>query len=120
MDWTVKVDPDAVLFPERLRWHLNKFSWDANPRYIKNCNHNGPVLYGALEAFNEAAMKKYSGMQSWCTSMPYGFMGEDEYIDKCMQKIGAQAVNDYELVGDHRCMSAECSDTNRPAFHDYK
>merc|ERR1712190_457607 len=59
-------------------------------------------------------------MQSWCTSMPYGFMGEDEYIDKCMQKIGAQAVNDFELVGDHRCMSAECSDTNRPAFHDYK
>jgi hypothetical protein len=122
-NWTVKVDPDAVFFPERLRWHVKKETWGASttPKYYKNCDHHGPQLYGALEVFNEAAMRKYSQNEWSCTQqIGFGGMGEDEYIDKCMQKLGARQLIDYTLVGDHRCMSAECPDTWRAAFHDYK
>jgi hypothetical protein len=120
-NWTVKVDPDAVLFPDRLRWHLKQHTWGSAPRYVKNCLHDGqPLLYGAVEVFNEVAMRNFANSQGTCTSLPYGGMGEDEYIDTCMTALGAQALLDYTLVGDHRCMSAECSDLSRPAFHDYK
>jgi len=40
-DWVVKVDPDAVFFPERLRKHVKKYSWGTQtktPMYFKNCN----------------------------------------------------------------------------------
>merc|ERR1719203_729203 len=38
-DWTVKVDPDVVFFPGRLRAHLQKLAsgGGAAPLYIKNC-----------------------------------------------------------------------------------
>jgi len=121
-NWTVKVDPDAVFFPERLRWHLKHHTWGTEARYFKNCKFKGPQLYGALEVFNEAAMRKYKENGRVCsTQLAWQGWGEDEWIDKCMsEKLGATAINDYTLVGDHRCMNAECEDTWRPAFHDYK
>merc|ERR550525_2224150 len=35
-DWTLKVDPDAVIFPIRIRTHLKQ--WTGTPSYIVNCN----------------------------------------------------------------------------------
>jgi len=122
-DWAVKADPDAVFFPERLRKHVKKFSWGTQtktPMYFKNCNFHGAKLYGALEVFNAAAMKELSKRMSECLQLPWRGWGEDEFIDKCMERLGAQAKNDFTLVGDHRCMSAECEDTWRASFHDYK
>lgn len=121
-NWTAKVDPDAVFFAYRLRWHVKKWTHplDNAAYYLKNCLFKGPQLYGALEVFNEAAMRLYDTKGKSCTQLPWGGWGEDEWIDKCMQMIGAHAMNDYQLVGDHRCMAAECGDTWRVAFHDYK
>jgi len=123
VDWVIKADPDAVFFPERLRKHVKPFSWGQQtktPLYFKNCFYKGPKLYGALEVFNQAAMLKLSSHMSWCTSLPWGGWGEDEFIDKCMERLSAKALQDYKLVGDHRCMSAECEATDRASFHDYK
>jgi hypothetical protein len=88
--------------------------------YFKNCNFQGPKLYGALEVFNQAAMLKLTKHMAWCTALPWGGWGEDEFIDKCMMRLQARALQDYKLVGDHRCMSAECEATDRASFHDYK
>jgi len=123
IDWIIKADPDAVFFPERLRKHVKPFSWGKQtktPMYFKNCNYKGPKLYGALEVFNQAAMLKLNKHMAWCTGLPWGGWGEDEFIDKCMIRLSAKALQDYKLVGDHRCMSAECEATDRASFHDYK
>mmetsp|Transcript_45635 Transcript_45635/g.105415 ORF Transcript_45635/g.105415 Transcript_45635/m.105415 type:complete len:453 (-) Transcript_45635:68-1426(-) len=119
-DWTVKVDPDAVFFAHRLRGRLIRYKDRREPIYLKNCDRAGPQLYGALEVFNEQAMIAYKEKGLTCDSLPWGGWGEDKWADQCMQHVGAEAQSDYELVGDHRCMSAECYDTVRAAFHDYK
>jgi len=122
-NWTVKADPDAVLFPERLRWHLKPHTHGNAPKHLKNCNYNGlAALYGSLEVFNQHAMWAYKQKQQECVDqLPWQHWGEDQWIDTCMWKIvGSAPLNDYTLVGDHRCMQAECEDTWRAAFHDYK
>jgi len=120
-NWTVKVDPDAVFFAYRLRAHMKKWTWGTDAMYFKNCNMKGPRLYGALEVVNEAAMRKYEALGKGCQNLPWKGWGEDEWIDKCMRDVcKAQAKIDYKLVGDHRCMAAECDDIERTAYHDYK
>merc|ERR1711933_467150 len=44
-DWTVKVDPDAVFFPERLRPHLLGRVEGEDGTYINNCKYglHGPI-----------------------------------------------------------------------------
>lgn len=121
-NWTVKVDPDAVLFPERLRWHLKNYTYGNKPMHFKNCDYHGlAALYGSLEVFNEAAMYAYRDGHQKCAHLPADQWGEDQWIDTCMwQQLGSAPQNDYTLVGDRRCMAAECEDTWRAAFHDYK
>merc|ERR1719433_1417677 len=55
-----------------------------------------------------------------CIKLPWAGWGEDLFLEKCMEMLGAQAKNDFTLVGDHRCMPAECEDISRASFHDYK
>lgn len=120
-DWTVKCDPDAVFFAYRARWHLKKFPLNF-PAYVRNCNFRGaPKLFGAVEIANEQAMIKYDQVGDQCKQLDWPHWGEDEWIATCMlTKLQARPLDDFELVGDHRCMSAECGDTWRAGFHDYK
>merc|ERR1712218_22448 len=118
-DWLVKVDPDAVFFPDRLRLHLKPHT--PGCLYLTNCNHGGPQLYGALEVYSKQAMGLYKD-QSWrCKGMPgkEGW-GEDSYFRKCMDLLGVGMIADYALVGDGRCMYAPCTDGWRAAFHPFK
>jgi len=121
-DWLVKADPDAVFFADRMRRHLTKHSASDKPFYLKNCNYKGQAaLYGSIEVFNANSVKRYADAGDKCKQLDWVHWGEDQWIDTCMwQMLGAIPVNDFELVGDHRCMSAECEDTWRAAFHDYK
>jgi len=123
-DWTVKADPDCVFFAYRLRWHLKKLTPESKkrPLYLKNCLYQGQAaLYGSLEVFSELALKEYELKGKDCLNMPWQQWGEDQWVDTCMwQKLGGIPINDFKLVGDHRCMAAECEDTSRASFHDYK
>lgn len=117
-DWLVKLDPDAVFFPDRLREHLK----DHTPSnvYFTNCNIGIPRLYGSIEVFSQQAMKTYS-YNSWkCKQMNWHGWGEDSYFQKCMDAIGVGMVADYTLVGDARCLYAPCTDKWRAAFHPFK
>jgi hypothetical protein len=54
-DWTVKVDPDAVMFPDRLRLHVKQHN--GKKAWIANCNafpssSDFPMMYGALEVIS--------------------------------------------------------------------
>jgi len=123
-DWAVKIDPDAVFFPERLRTHLKKFSsgnQTKTPTFFKNCNWGTQArLYGALEVFNAAAMKELTKKMHTCNPFPWGGWGEDLFMERCMEKLGVHAKTDFTMVGDHRCMDAPCEDITRVSFHAFK
>merc|ERR1711939_1185883 len=57
-DFTVKVDPDAVLVPHRVRDHLRPHLKQVGGFYVKNCNKypgsaNFPMMYGSVEVFSK-------------------------------------------------------------------
>jgi hypothetical protein len=119
-DWLIKADPDAVIFPARLRLHLKPHTPGAF--YMLNCNYNGQnLIFGAIEAFSIEAARRYA--KSWgqvCINMPWHGWGEDSYMQRCMDALGVQGIPDFGLVGDARCGYAPCSDLVRAAFHPFK
>jgi len=139
-DWTVKVDPDAVFFPDVMRGHLKHKTGDEFPlTYTLNCkekhwkqdNIKGdghyyykPQLYGAVEAFNKKAMGAYKDAGKECKkALKWQKWGEDLFMHKCMEMMEAEKLMDYKQVGDHRCPGnppSECKCGNRAAYHPYK
>mmetsp|Transcript_103268 Transcript_103268/g.321823 ORF Transcript_103268/g.321823 Transcript_103268/m.321823 type:complete len:440 (-) Transcript_103268:42-1361(-) len=122
--WVAKVDPDAVFFAYRLRRHVARLPVRHTPLYLKNCKRKpgwtNDYLFGALEVFNAAAVSAYAQRGDSCKSLPAGGWGEDMWISKCMESLGAQARLETELVSDKRCVYKPCSDVWSAAFHDYK
>merc|ERR1712217_675735 len=58
-DFTLKVDPDAVLIPWRIRQHMSPHV--GSNAYVVNCNKfpnspNFPMMFGAVEIFSNQAM----------------------------------------------------------------
>merc|ERR1719291_307212 len=51
-DWTVKVDPDAVFLPERLRSILANYEEVSEGVYLNNCKFG---LHGPVEVFSKNA-----------------------------------------------------------------
>jgi len=119
-DFVVKVDPDAVFFPDRLRKHME-------PRvgqsvYVPNCGKwaSGPKLYGSMEVFSVEALRTYESRVEECKKLPWQGWGEDYYMQHCMDLLGVQMASDFQQVGDERCIAAPCTDWTKVAFHDFK
>lgn len=131
-DWTVKVDPDAVFFPERLRDHVKPYTPPGGGNYyMVNCNKvyaADPAdevlkekLFGALEVFSNQAVLAYADGHKRCSNeLEWHGWGEDYYMQSCLSLLGVLPVGDFNMVGDKRCFEAPCSDTGKVAFHDFK
>jgi len=124
-DWVVKVDPDAVFFPARLRQRLlprTKPPHGPGPFYFLNCPNDGGRIYGSLEVYSIFAILKFNQSISECLQWPYFHWGEDLFMENCMKHLNGvdNAVRDYMLVGDDRCTQAGCNDGSRVAFHPQK
>jgi len=117
-DWVVKVDPDAIFLPDRLRTKLTPLT--GQPRFLLNCNEHGPKIFGALEVFSAPAIRIYQQQIGVCKGMSWQGWGEDMYMQECMKKLDVPGVEDFALVGDSRCGFAPCTDSTRVAFHAYK
>lgn len=119
-DWLIKADPDAVLFPDRLRRHLLPHTGEA--KYIVNCNYGGQgiKLFGAVEAYTKQAIGRYKDNFDTCKRLPWHGWGEDSFMQHCMDNLGVSAVPDFNVVGDARCTYAPCSNTDRAAYHPFK
>lgn len=124
LDWTVKVDPDAVLLPDRLRQHISKHN--TKSVYIKNCGaYNAPgwpKLFGALEVFSRRAMAAYfTGAQKCKTELQWYTWGEDLYMERCMDHLGVGNVADLKLASDGACIhEPNCGDGWAATFHPFK
>lgn len=108
-DWTIKVDPDTVWFPQRLRSSLVKYSWGVGGDgiYLNNCPDG---LHGPIEVFSKAAfralgLKTYecnvqlngpkciqNCEQVWnqlkiCNGNCIDWWGEDLWVDQCLMRF---------------------------------
>ena len=119
-DFIAKVDPDAILFPERLRPHM---SWHVGaPVFFLTCGKYRPALYGALEVFSKQALGRYLANHGRCEqSLPFWSWGEDKYMAGCLEMLGVQALQDYNnFLRDERCWGVDCGNKAAVAFHSFK
>jgi len=128
-DWTVKVDPDAVFFPARLRSVL--LSHQETPRgiYLNNC----PLgLHGPLEVFSRNAVSAWSYGRNACVKhfrmVCSGDCqwGEDMFIDQCLWKVlKVKRAFEPALLVENHCKQQpaawqDCQDTGKVCFHPFK
>lgn len=128
-DWSVKADPDAVFFPDRLARILQEHKGAA---YINNCKYG---MHGPIEVFGKQAMTVLDAeyKASWDGKAPkscvedldLGLWGEDMFLDQCLQKLnaGLRPLDDRLMCEDH----CECpgwywcnNGTDRVSYHPFK
>jgi len=129
--WTVKADPDAVFFPDRLQAKLQPFypagitdgpsllvgncdrTWGGEPKTLK--------LFGSLEIFSRNAIGTYKAFGGQCKKdLDWEGWGEDFFMQRCLKLLHVDTVNGTDLIGDKRCHAAPCTDTSKVAFHPFK
>jgi len=124
-EWTVKVDPDAVLFADRLRSHLKPHTGKAV--FIQNCasdslvQQGGVMMFGSVEAISHKAINKYfnGGGEQMCNNNNQ--YGEDRWLGECFKDLGVLPVTDVRVLGDKLCLPGiwNCGD-GRAVYHYYK
>jgi len=124
--WIIKVDPDAVILPQRVRDHLR--SHVLENVYVVNCNKfpssaNFPMMYGSVEIFSYLAIDTYARNMGLCMT-DMGMMipqwGEDYFMTHCLDHVGVGRISDFASVGDNVCTGGSCSDQYFSAFHPFK
>jgi len=128
-DWVVKIDPDAVFFPDRLRDVVREH---ASAGYIQNCKFG---LHGPIEVISKAAMTALAAdydasddkmaPKKCVEGLHFGQWGEDFFLSQCFHKIlGVTRELDETLMCEAHC---ECPDwfwcqngTKRVTFHPFK
>jgi len=118
-DWTVKVDPDTVLIPDRLRWHVQ--SHMDRPTFIITCTKPGmkPIMFGALEAISKTALDMYFDRRYECEGLHTDEWGEDRWMSNCLEYLGAPGEEDFSMVSDGVCAGVFCG-SGAAAFHPFK
>lgn len=126
--WTVKVDPDAVFFPHRLRPIVTQQQETPEGVYLNNCKFG---LHGPIEVLSRNAVLNWAKGSAKCVlyfhqlcSGPC-FWGEDIFLDQCMERVlNAKRVNVWELLTESHCDPPprwdECLNTATVAFHPFK
>jgi len=123
-DWTVKVDPDCLLVPQRLKWHLGALNAPVKQAiYVKNNNLNASIgnagFLGAVEVFSREALELYFDWYPKCKSTMGNSGGEDGWMKGCMDALGVGYIVDgfmFKPDNDPRV----CKDGKYAAYHPLK
>lgn len=123
--WSVKVDPDAVFSPQKLRMRLQtRVDAGMGPEdevYVINCAQWGS-LQGPLEVYSAAGATKFYTSLDQCTgSLNWQSWGEDWFMSRCMDMIGVKRETGYDFLKDKWCddQMPTCSE-DMVAFHPFK
>eukprot|EP00419_Tripos_fusus_P057479 CAMPEP_0172928618 /NCGR_PEP_ID=MMETSP1075-20121228/218069_1 /TAXON_ID=2916 /ORGANISM="Ceratium fusus, Strain PA161109" /LENGTH=409 /DNA_ID=CAMNT_0013789905 /DNA_START=236 /DNA_END=1465 /DNA_ORIENTATION=- len=103
-DWVVKVDPDTVWFPVRLRSHLQTYMpGHGNGRdniFLKNCPRFNS-MQGPVEVISrKGAINLENNIQN-CGGV-WG-VGEDHFMVACVQQLGVSPIMEAGLLNDKYC-----------------
>jgi len=100
-DWNVKVDPDAVFLPERLRQILRDPEFREaevkNGAVLHNC---GRGLHGPLEVISRRGMEIFGNNTDQCERKPQ----EDFFLSLCMDKLGVKVHFRDDVLAESGCM----------------
>jgi len=114
-DWVIKVDPDAVFVPARLRKSLENTYEAEGGSYYVNCPYVKYGFFGSLEVFSKSAFGtlltniddcKADADINWKVGVDngkYGPMGEDLFAQSCMDKHGVRRANAFGHTQDGAC-----------------
>lgn len=127
-DFIVKVDPDAVFLPSRLRPILHKVIEEPNGVYFNNCQFG---LHGPIEVFSKNAILNWGNGAAKCIvhfhELCNGpcWWGEDILMDQCLERfLKAKRLNNYNLLVEDHCDPPpnwrSCTDTRFVSFHPFK
>jgi len=119
-DWVVKVDADAVFFPDRLKQHIDKL---LVPRgafvYLENIDYRFRFM-GALEVLTKEALDLYFERSPGCIRGKHEG-GEDFFMRGCMDAIGIDHMSDFSLLHDrYAAQDDPCTDGWVVAYHFHK
>merc|ERR1712003_390025 len=142
MDWVVKVDPDAVFVPERLRDRIQWMPRTTSGVMLQNCQYVDYGFFGNLEVLSPKAFGVLVGSLDTCYTEldwkvgikdgKYGPMGEDLFAEICMSKNGVHKVEAFDVTTDGACEAKRPTDQKKdkkwhsdcnvktPAMHPYK
>lgn len=124
--WIVKADVDTVFLPNRLRGMLldnpdvTSDEWPG--MYVKNCQAF-MSMQGPLEVFSLKAVLNFAdGKENCMRRLSWMAMGEDMFMDRCMDLLGVRTVIDFRMLRDDYCDSSHfwgCF-SKAVAFHSFK
>lgn len=115
-DWTVKVDPDAVFFPIRLRKHLEALRTPEGAAvYVRNSDTQFHLI-GTIEAMSREAMRLHYLRADRCRYDTHSRRGEDGWLRWCLETIGVDFQTDLSLLSRQL---GDCTDEGVAAFPFY-
>jgi len=127
--WTVKVDADAVFFPDRLRLKLQKYIKPppSTALYFHNIDFKFNFM-GALEVLSkEAVVTLLEGLPA-CLKHIGTDGGEDIFTMQCLDALGVGHMDDFSFLDDKYAHPGNfnlfdvdaCNNPAVVAFHPYK
>lgn len=126
-EWTVKMDPDAVLFAPRLRSRLKPHTKNI-PVFFQNCasytlvQQGGAMMFGSVEVISHLGISKYLNIEE--SACKFGDQyGEDRWFGECLKSLGVYPITDPGILGDKLCVPGvfDCANgEKRAAYHFYK
>ncbi|CAK0836926.1 unnamed protein product [Prorocentrum cordatum] len=128
-DFVVKADPDAVLVPTALQDILHQKGYAADqPTLFRNCpgGPRGLELFGSLEVVSRTGLSTYAAVGAQCQEKVENaaLMGEDMWLQECMDAIGVQSVMVPDIMHDAYCsqdpLVAEMCIDGKAAYHPFK
>jgi len=121
-DWIVKVDPDAVFFPHRLKEML-RYRWretNGKPGYAIWLNNCYLGLHGPIEAFSKQAFGVFKGKKDECADLAKKHPQEDAWLGACFEKIGVGRMDAFNILLEWKwaCNERPASVDGKPPCYD--
>lgn len=119
-DWTIKIDVDVALCPERLRAALQSRCSTESESCAELLTTFGNDLNGPVEALSKGAATTLASGLSRCSSAPdWDKQPEHEWLSACAGSLGITLTSAPTLLSDfHQEVSRPC-DTVHAAFHPF-
>jgi hypothetical protein len=122
-NWTVKVDPDTVFLPQRLRHLVMDGPEPSKSLYFNNCEID--AMHGPIEVMSRAAMGAYKWGIDHCLDSKVASVkedGEDVFLRNCLEYLQVRRLDDWGMLTEKACkedMSKGCI-SGKVAFHPFK
>jgi hypothetical protein len=119
-NFTVKVDPDAAFFPERLRGMMTqadrKHAHMGNGIFFRQCASG---FQGAVEVLSRRALSAYSLGQGSCDRRP---PQEEDYLHRCLRALRVTEIDHFGILASDPCgyRGWERCETTHASFHPFR